>query len=205
MDLKQTLNEAIKLANDELNVIESSEEARAEAYANGRNDLFDENTENMIHNYRNFTGRIRQLLETGQDRGQAEPQTITGYDGHRPVREQKPSPERPRHKTTITDIANEIAVMTQQGRANWEPNGVQDSFRLNMGDVMIILSKGKHTPHPTISVMNDKGQVVDSYTASDFMGTLAQNLASLHRMASKQVYSTEQTLENTMTRLLQQK
>lgn len=204
MDTQQTLNAAAELTDSEMLVIEASEEARAEAYANGRYDLFDETTENMIHNYRDFTSRIRQLLRTGKDPGPSEPQTITGYDGHRPIGEQPSSPERPKRKTTITDIANQLAVMTQEGKVNWEPDGVQDSFRVKMGDVQIVLSKMPHTIHPTISVMNDKGQVVDSYTASDFLGRMAHTLSSMHRMAAKQAYSTEQTLEDAMTRLQQQ-
>ena len=205
MDIQKAIMDAIELAGDELMVIESAEKERAEAYANGRYDLFDETTENMIHNYGDFTKRIHQILEAGNDPGPSEPQTIVGYEGHRAIREQTPSPERPRHKTTINDIANQLAVMTHQGKANWEPNGPEYSFKLRMDDVQVILTKAPHTLHPTISVLNDKGQVVDSYTASDFLGTMGRTLADMHRMVSKQVYSTEQTLDDAMNSLLRQK
>lgn len=108
---------------------------------------------------------------------------------------------RPKHQTTITDIAHTLAAMTIQQKADWEPNGPKDSFKIQLGDLQVTLSKAAHTPHPTISVLNAKGQTVDSYTASDFMGTIARTLADMHRMAGEQVFSTKQTLNDAMARL----
>lgn len=69
MDFQQTLNTATKLAEAEKLVIEASEGTRAEAYANGRYDLFDETTEDMVQHYRKFTDRMLSLLQTGTDPG----------------------------------------------------------------------------------------------------------------------------------------
>lgn len=102
---------------------------------------------------------------------------------------------------TIAQIANKAAQLTMEEKIRWEPNGPNNSFKVQLGDLKVTITKPDHALHPTFAVYNAEGQLANSYTASDFMGNLAHTLADLHRIARDQAVSGKDTMVEVMARL----
>lgn len=53
-----------------------------------------------------------------------------------------------------SQVAERLALLTQQEKISWERNGSDRSFITKVGDISASITANAGSPHPTLAVMN---------------------------------------------------